>query len=111
MVVIHLGTNGAFNSGTFDRVMAELINIDLVVFVNSRVPRRWEGIVNSALESGTERWENAELLDWKRVADAHAEWFKEDRVHLSTTGRQSYARLIAGAIDRAFEAPINDADR
>src|SRR5207248_2756396 len=42
VVVIHLGTNGAFTSADFDSIMQVLQGIQRVVFINLRVPRRWE---------------------------------------------------------------------
>jgi peptidoglycan/LPS O-acetylase OafA/YrhL len=105
-VVIHLGTNGAFNSETFDHVMESLRDVDRVVFINTEVPRRWEEIVNSALADGVERWDNAELLDWSTVAAERPELFRKDHVHLNAEGQQVYAELVAEAIGR----PVADED-
>jgi hypothetical protein len=97
-IIIHLGTNGAFNAETFDRVMEASSGVYRVVFVNSRVPRRWESVVNSAIVSGVERWDNAYLLDWYTISGQHPEWFFEDQVHLLPTGQREYARLLVEAV-------------
>jgi hypothetical protein len=100
VAVLHLGTNGPFNSKHFDSVMGTLSNLDRVYFVNAAVPRRYEGQVNSAIADGVERWDNAYLIDWNSVADGHPEYFVQDGVHLTTAGIKAYAAMIARAVDR-----------
>ncbi len=100
VVVIHLGTNGPFNSGHFDTAMEALSNISRVYFVNASVPRRYEGQVNQALADGVARWDNAYLIDWNATADGHPEYFVKDGVHLTTEGIKAYSAMIARAIER-----------
>jgi peptidoglycan/LPS O-acetylase OafA/YrhL len=100
VVVIHLGTNGPFNSGHFDTAMDALSNISRVYFVNASVPRRYEGQVNKALEDGVARWDNAYLIDWNATADGHPEYFVKDGVHLTTEGIKAYSAMVARAIER-----------
>ncbi len=100
VVVLHLGTNGPFNSKTFDTAMEALSNIRSVYVVNASVPRRYEGQVNSAIADGVSRWDNAYLIDWNSAADGHPEYFVKDGVHLTAEGIRAYAGLIARSIDR-----------
>jgi len=100
VVVVHLGTNGPFNSTHFDTAMEALSNISRVYFVNASVPRRYEGQVNKALADGVKRWDNAYLIDWNSAADGHPEYFVKDGVHLTEEGIEAYSGMIARAIDR-----------
>ncbi len=99
IVIIHLGTNGAFSDETFDEVMASVASAKRVVVLTTAVPRRWEGRVNEAIHSGAQRWPNVEVLDWETIAKEHDEWFKDDRVHLNRTGQEEYAQLLASVVN------------
>jgi peptidoglycan/LPS O-acetylase OafA/YrhL len=94
IVVLHLGTNGAFSSGTWDEVMTELSDRDRVIVLTIKVPRRWESSVNAAIRSGHERWPEVEIIDYKAFADAHPELYVSDGVHLTGLGRTIYADLL-----------------
>ena len=98
--VVHLGTNGIFSPYHFDAVMFALEEVDRVYFVNTKVPRRWEGSVNEGLEAGVGLWPNAFLIDWNAAATDHPEYFGKDGVHLTGAGIEAYARLIAQSIGR-----------
>ena len=98
VVVIHLGTNGAFAAETFDLVMTELGDAHRVIVVNTKVPRRWETRVNATIADGLTRWPDVELVDWHTIAGSHPEWFADDQVHLNATGRAAYAELLAEVI-------------
>jgi peptidoglycan/LPS O-acetylase OafA/YrhL len=91
VVIIHSGNNGAISSGMFDDMMAQLGQVPRVIFVGIKVPRRWEGIVNEQLRAGAERFENAEMFDWKHYSKDNPDWFTEDGVHLEFVGRDGYA--------------------
>jgi hypothetical protein len=94
IVVLHLGTNGAFSSDTWDEVMTELSDRDRVIVLTVKVPRRWESTVNAAIRSGEDRWPEVEIIDYKTFGDAHPELYGSDGVHLTTVGRRAYAEFI-----------------
>jgi peptidoglycan/LPS O-acetylase OafA/YrhL len=96
--VIHLGTNGPFHSDSLDQAMEALSGVERVLFVNSAVPRRYEGEVNGTIAEGVQRWDNAYLIDWNRAAEGHSEYFVSDGVHLTTAGIAAYATLLERAI-------------
>jgi lysophospholipase L1-like esterase len=100
VVVLHLGTNGAFSGTTWDEVMTELSGVDRVIVLTAFVPRRWEATVNAAITSGVERWPEVEILDYKSFGEAHPEYYNSDGVHLNGRGQAAYAELIHGAINR-----------
>ena len=100
VAVIHLGTNGPFHSDSLDRAMEALSGVERVYFVNSAVPRRYEGEVNATIAEGVQRWDNAYLIDWNRAAERHPEYFVSDGVHLTTAGIAAYGRMLDAAIGR-----------
>ncbi len=97
LVIVHLGTNGSFTSGEFDRIMEIAGGAQRVVFVNLRVPRDWEGGDNAILAEGVQRYPNAVLVDWHSVAVEHPEYFYDDGIHLNPEGATNYAALIAAS--------------
>lgn len=99
VVIVHLGTNGAFSNETFDEVVSGLSDAQKLIIVNAKVPRRWEGSVNSAIAAGQERWPHVTVIDWHTIAGEHPEWFNEDRVHLNRTGQHEYAKLLYAAVN------------
>lgn len=93
-VVIHLGSNGATNTGTIDEVLAHFADAGRVVLVNVRVPRPWESTVNRSLSGATGRWPNTVLVDWLGASDGTPGWFAGDGVHLSDSGAQAFSGVI-----------------
>jgi lysophospholipase L1-like esterase len=95
IVVVHMGTNGIITQGHMDAMMDILKDRKRVVFLNLKVPRRWEGPDNDVLRANVPRYSNAVLIDWNAVGNAHPEWFYEDGFHLRPDGARAYADLIA----------------
>lgn len=93
-VVLHLGTNGAFSSDTWDEVMTELSDRDRVIVLTVKVPRRWEPTVNAAIWAGHERWPEVKIVDYKAFGDAYPELYGSDGVHLTVAGRRVYAEFL-----------------
>ena len=100
VVIVHLGTNGAFSGETLDALVGELADVERIILVNAKVPRRWEGRVNATIADGLTRWPQVELVDWHTIAANHPEWFAGDKVHLNGDGRVAYAALLAEAVGR-----------
>ena len=94
IVVLHLGTAAAFTDSQFAEMMALLDDVDHVVVFNMHAPKSWETIVNARLARLAPRFDNMVLVDWKRIGDAHPEWFVDDRGHLDEAGQAGYAALI-----------------
>jgi len=95
VVVIHSGDNGVFAAQTFDAALDVLSDRTRVVVVNVRVPRRWQGPVNSLLVDTVRRHPNAVLADWNAASANHPEYFVSDGVHLTVAGEDAFAHLIA----------------
>ena len=95
VVIVHLGNNGTFTKGQFDRIMRILSGVDRVVFVNVAVPRAWEDPNNEVIAEGVERYPNAVLVDWHSVSADRPEIFYKDGYHLRPGGQRLYADLIS----------------
>lgn len=100
VIVIHLGNNGRFSEKQFDEMMTVLKDVPHVIFLTTKVPRKWQEPNNNALVEGVKRYPNAVLVDWNSVSSAHPEWFWKDGIHLRPDGAQVYANLIAETISQ-----------
>jgi hypothetical protein len=98
VIVMALGTNGPATEGLFDEMMEAAAAVPLVVFVNVRVPRSWESTTNTTLADGTERYDNAVLVDWWTPTHDRDDLFAKDGFHPKQPGRVIYAELVAEAI-------------
>jgi hypothetical protein len=97
-VVVHLGTNGAFEEEQFAQVMETVGAGSSVYFVTLAEPRTWEDAVNSALYSEAPRFANAHVLDWHGYSEGKP-WFAADRFHLAGEGPTQYAQFIRNGIE------------
>ncbi len=78
--------------------MQVLADVDRVVFVNIKLPRRWEGPNNATLAEKVQQYPNAVLVDWYAASVDRPELFWNDGIHLRPVGAQVYAALIAAAL-------------
>ena len=97
-VILHVGENGVFRSGVFDRIMAELGDAHRVVVVNVKVPRAWERPNNEMLAEAVARYPQAVLVDWNAASAGRPELFWHDGIHLRPAGARFYAGLVAQAV-------------
>ncbi len=102
VVLIHLGSNGAFSADQFDALMATLRDVPRVYFVTVKVPRRWESPVNEVLAAGVRRWPNARLIDWHAISYRQRFLFRDDGFHVTPEGAQFYADVLALSVAEDF---------
>ena len=97
VVIIHLGNNGRFTTPQFERIMRVLSGVERVLFVNVKVPRRWEASVNHVISDGVRRHPgHAVLVSWRRLSrDCPGKVFGPDGTHLTGPGARCYAKIIA----------------
>jgi hypothetical protein len=98
IVIIHLGNNGPFTAEQIDEIMGLLASVRQVVFVNVKVPRRWEGPNNIILAEKANQYPNVVLVDWYGTSVSRPDLFYEDGVHLRPEGAKAYAALIAAVL-------------
>lgn len=101
-VVFILGTNGLFTEEQLTELLKPMDKAD-IYFVNTRVPRVWEKIVNETLEENKNKYNNFTLIDWYNYSANHSEYFYKDGVHLTKLGIDNLVSLISNS----FKYPIN----
>lgn len=97
-VLIGLGTNGPFTADDLAEMM-ETIGSDRHVFwINTRVPRDWQGAVNNLLTESAKKYKNLTIIDWYDYANAHSDWFYDDQTHPNPEGSKWYSAFISKSI-------------
>jgi peptidoglycan/LPS O-acetylase OafA/YrhL len=104
VVVVHLGANGPFPDETIDEIMAT-VGRRPTLFVNVKVPRRWEAEVNDRLAAAAERYPNVDVVDWRTVSESQEGLLWHDGHHLTPAGAERYADLIASYATAAVADP------
>jgi peptidoglycan/LPS O-acetylase OafA/YrhL len=97
-VVVQVGINGTVT----DQNLRDIVGAAegrRVLIINARVPRSWEQGNNQLVEELVPELTNAGVIDWYSYSDGHRDWFLDDGVHLTETGRKAYADLILEAVD------------
>ena len=96
--MICLGHNyggGGSVYGYLDEIMAELRNVDRVVFVTVAEWSPAQPEVNRAIRALPAFYPNVVVADWAGVSAANPPFLVSDRVHLSRSGNIALANLIA----------------
>lgn len=98
VVIIELGTNGAFSKKQMISLINEIGKQRKIIFINTRVPRPWESLVNKNLREVSSKFSNTRVVDWYKASANHNSYFSSDGVHLKTDGAKVYASLLIKAI-------------
>lgn len=99
VVVIGLGTNGNVSDELLDELMAEIGSEKHVWFINARNNFDTLNQINATIKACTERYDNAELIDWYSVSSKlPAEDFQEDGTHPLDHGVEVYGDMIYDAV-------------
>ncbi|MCG7378699.1 hypothetical protein MH215_16955 [Paenibacillus sp. ACRSA] len=93
-IIIELGTNGPFSKDQLRSLLTSLSDAKQVLVVTTRVPRRWQDIVNSNIEEVVPEFNNAKIVDWYTASEGKDEFFYQDGVHLKPDGSRFYASLL-----------------
>lgn len=98
VVVVHLGSNGPIGATSFDAMMQVLVDVPVVVFVNVRNHRSWEGSVNATIGATPSRYPNVQTVDWHGFSAGKTDWFYKDGIHLRPVGAAQFAESVAQAV-------------
>jgi len=98
VVVLNLGVNGPLYKAQFERAMAAVDGVDLVLWVTVNVPRPWEEHTNTVIAQLVPRYANARLVDWQAASNGRKDLFWKDGYHPRPEGAQLYADLIVAAV-------------
>ena len=89
VVIVHVGNNGIIRHEQVDAMMQALADVQRVVIVNFKVPRRWEGPNNTVLAEKVPQFPNAVLVDWYSASIDRPELFWYDGIHLRPEGAEA----------------------
>ncbi len=103
VVVIGLGTNGTVTSQQIRQLLAAAGPRRALVFVNTFVPRPWEGADNRVLAQAVSRYPNVALADWQHTIRHRTYLLWGDGIHPKPAGGTVYARMIKAAVQAAAE--------
>ncbi|MGV1004409.1 MAG: acyltransferase family protein [Candidatus Nanopelagicales bacterium] len=97
VAIVHTGNNGIVTAAQLEEILTSLAAVPRVVLVNTNVPRAWSAPNNKRIAAAAEQHPNVRLVDWYKISVDHSTFFSDDGVHLSWTGAQAYAQVIAEA--------------
>jgi len=95
VVVVHLGTNGAFSQETLDALLATVADVPVVILLTARADRGWVAGNNAKLRAVPETHSNVSVIDWEVLsATCEGRCFYGDGIHLTQVGQDFYASII-----------------
>ncbi len=94
-VVMNLGNNGALVESEIVSIFDALADAQLVVVVNTAVPRPWREGNNELISVVAARYPNVKVMNWGELSYGHPEYFAPDGVHLVPTGVAIYVEEIS----------------
>lgn len=99
-VVIGLGTNGTVTASQVDSILRLVSSVPKVVLVTVQLngTRSWQDSVNAELRAAAGRWANVTIADWYGASQGHPGYFRDDQIHITSSGAQAYAATIAAAL-------------
>lgn len=95
VMIVHLGNNGWLYEEHVHEMMELFAEVERVVFVTARVPKRWQDRNNAILARALEQHPRAVLVDFCKESEGHREWFGVDGLHLTHAGAKAFADLLA----------------
>ncbi|SDX76213.1 acyltransferase family protein [Paenibacillus sp. CF384] len=97
-VIIELGTNGSFTEKQLNTLLTAIGSEHKVILVNTRVPRKWQDVVNGMLAETVTKTPGISLIDWYSASKGQDGFFSTDGVHLKKNGAQFFAQLLVDAL-------------
>ena len=98
VLVVHLGNNGPSTRERFEELMAQTTNVRLVVVLTVKVPKPWQGEVNTEIFDLPNRYPNVRLIDWNGLSQTQEGIFYSDGIHLRPAGQEVYTQLVMQTI-------------
>ncbi len=98
VLVVALGTNGYFGTGTIQQLLNEVGKDRDVVFVTAHAPVEWVAGNNEYVRLIAKQYPNVYIAEWDATISAHPDMLGPDGIHPGPTGGGLYAGSIASAI-------------
>lgn len=99
-VVIGLGTNGPIQDKDFDEAMKLIGSNRKVVFINTKMPDKWQDSVNAKLLEKAKQYPNASVIDWHSQAVKIPQYYEPDKTHLKDKGQEFYTGFITQQVNQ-----------
>jgi peptidoglycan/LPS O-acetylase OafA/YrhL len=100
-VVVALGTNGAVDRGSLER-MEQIVGPDRdLILVTAHAPRDWIPGVNAELQNYASEHDTVEVADWSGAIAPHEDLLAGDRIHPGAAGGRLFAECVSQAIASA----------
>lgn len=97
-LIVALGSNGDIDTETLTKVWEDLGDKPLLL-VNIVLPYSiTEAERNTALETFVQDHEGVYLIDWRKAATCHPDYFQEDLIHPNDYGCKAYSQLLTKSI-------------
>jgi len=95
-IIIGIGTNGEASKKKRDELM-EIIGSDKVCFWVT-VTNDQNVHANANIKDYPNQYPNMHVIDWEAASKDHTDYFYNDGIHLTPTGRKAYANLVYDTI-------------
>ena len=94
-IIFDLGNNGLLERDDVVEIFEVIKDQDLIIVVNTAVPRPWRDPNNQLLAEVASGYERTNIVDWASISKDHPEYFAPDGVHLVPTGATAYVQAIS----------------
>jgi hypothetical protein len=98
VVVVHLGNNGPAKPADVGALLEYLKGERAVLLVTVRVDKGWQQSNNDTFRAALRGHPNTKIVDWYSYSNSHRDWFWKDGTHLTPTGADEYAKLVASSV-------------
>ena len=92
-IVLNLGANGDCSKYCKDEIMTVAADRQVYWLNTTNNPT-----ANANLFTLAENYPNLHVIDWENISKGHSEYFYADGIHLTTTGRVAYTKVIYDTI-------------
>lgn len=99
-VVIGLGTNGPIQDKDFDEAMKLIGSGRKVVFINTKMPDKWQDSVNAKLLEKSKQYPNVSVVDWHSQAVKIPQYYEPDKTHLKEKGQEFYTGFVTQQVNQ-----------
>ncbi|WP_188836418.1 acyltransferase family protein [Flexivirga endophytica] len=98
VVLLHTGDNGLIPESQLRQALDALRGARRVIVATPHTPREWESHDVALLRSVVPDYGNTRLMDWNAAVTDRSSWLWSDGIHLTASGGQAYAHLVARAV-------------
>lgn len=98
VVIFALGTNSLIRDESTVQALIDVVGGRPLYFVTIRCPLPLQDMNNEILRRFAADNPNVGIIDWNGASEGHPEYLVDDGIHLTSAGRDAYARLVRQAL-------------